>query len=169
MQAAIFDRDGVINIESGYVRREADFILAPRVGELFGRLVADGIPIFVITNQGGVGLGLYDRKLLEKLHAPLFSMGVTELFFCPHHPLTGRCLCRKPESLFYERIAARYGLTRATMVGDRVRDLTPARKLGWATARLGKAHTEDPAFEPDFSFSDLAELADNYSAVFGKN
>ncbi len=169
MRAAIFDRDGVVNVETGYVRREADFVLVPGIEELFGRLHADGYAVFIITNQGGIDLGMYDRTWLKKLHAPLSEMGVKEIFFCPHHPLVGRCLCRKPESLFYERIKARHAVSAATMVGDRVRDLAPARKMGWKTVRIGKAHADDPPFAPDFSFADVVELNDNYLSVFAKN
>ncbi|MCS7085083.1 MAG: HAD-IIIA family hydrolase [Bacteroidia bacterium] len=169
MRAAIFDRDGVVNVELGYIRREEDFRLNPEIERLFGRLVADGFLIFVVTNQGGVGLGMYDRRLLDRLHGRIKQMGAKEVFCCPHHPLTGRCLCRKPQTLLYERIAARYRPTWAVAVGDRERDLTPARVMGWTTVRIGPARPDDPPFTPDHAFDSTTQLWAHYTTVFDNN
>ena len=54
-------------------------------------------------------------------------------YFCPHLPeLTGPCECRKPGTLLYRQAAERFGLDlpRSWWIGDRVRDLLPAKALG---------------------------------------
>jgi D-glycero-D-manno-heptose 1,7-bisphosphate phosphatase len=169
MKTAVFDRDGVINLEVGHVTKAENFVLSPGIKELFERLRADEYTICVITNQGGIALGLHDRALLDVLHGQVRALGATDIFFCPHHPTRGRCLCRKPQTLFFERIRARYSATDAVMVGDRVKDLAPAGKMGWKTVRIGGGYADEPPFKPDFEYPDPLALFRHYDAVFGSN
>ena len=70
MKKAIFlDRDGVINEVLShrvkYVNKPHEFHLLSGVGEAIRHLNEAGLPVFVVTNQGGVGLGLLkERKIL---------------------------------------------------------------------------------------------------------
>lgn len=133
------DRDGVINREHGsHTTRFEDFDILPGVPEAIAAANAVGWIVVVITNQSGIDLGLYDHDALDRMHRYLHDMllrhgtQVTDIFYCPHHPSHGRCLCRKPGSLLLERAAARHGLDpgASVMIGDRERDVEAAVAAG---------------------------------------
>jgi D-glycero-D-manno-heptose 1,7-bisphosphate phosphatase len=113
-------------------------ILLTTVVQAVKELTAQGSAVVVITNQSGIGLGLYHHeevaRLHDYLHAQLAAIGVqlTAVYYCPHHPSKGKCLCRKPGSLLLERAIARYDIdpTRSVMIGDRDRDVLAAQGAG---------------------------------------
>ncbi len=139
-KAALFlDRDGVVNRERGtHTWLLDDFELLPGVTEAVRQARAAGRLVIVITNQSGIGLGLYGHADVHRLHAylqrqlALQGTFLDAIYYCPHHPQQGRCLCRKPGSLMIERALARYGINPATslMVGDKQRDLDSAAAVG---------------------------------------
>lgn len=140
MRKGLFlDRDGVVNRELGaHVTRFEDFAVLPDVPEAVALANGAGWTVVVITNQSGIGLGLYDHGTLDRMHRYLHDMlqrhstQVAEVFYCPHHPREGRCLCRKPGGLLMERAAARHGLDlrSSVMIGDRDRDMEAASSVG---------------------------------------
>jgi D-glycero-D-manno-heptose 1,7-bisphosphate phosphatase len=139
-QKAVFlDRDGVINRERGeHTWRISDFEILSGVPEALAELAGAGWSLVVITNQSGIGLGLYDHADVHRLHEllrqELEAIGVhlSGIFYCPHHPRQGKCLCRKPGSLLFEKAVARFGIDpgRSVMIGDRERDMQAAETLG---------------------------------------
>ncbi len=137
--AVFLDRDGVINRERGeHTWRLEDFEVLPGVPEAIRALRAAGHEVVVITNQSGIGLGLYDHAAVGVVHRYLHDMlaaqgtRLTDIYYCPHHPSQGRCLCRKPGGLLLERAIARHGLDpgRSVMIGDRERDVEAAVSVG---------------------------------------
>jgi len=140
MRKAVFlDRDGVLNRERGmHTWTLADFEVLPDVPQALKRLQDAGYALVVITNQSGIGLGLYGHAEVATLHRYLHAMlaehGVqlTAVYYCPHHPTQGRCLCRKPGSLMLEKAMARHGLDAGSsvMIGDRERDMEAAAMAG---------------------------------------
>lgn len=140
MRGAVFlDRDGVINRERGeHTWRLEDFEILPDVAPALLELQNAGLATIVITNQSGIGLGLYTHAEVEKVHRYLHDqlsrhgVQLTGIYYCPHHPNGGACLCRKPGSLLFERAIARHGVDplRSVMIGDRERDLIAAQAAG---------------------------------------
>ncbi len=137
--AVFLDRDGVINRERGeHTWRMADFEVLPGVFEAVRQINASGRLAIVISNQSGIGLGLYTKAdvdlLHDYLHAQLAGHGaaIDAVYYCPHHPTQGRCLCRKPGALLFEKAIARHGIdpTRSVMIGDRERDIEAAATVG---------------------------------------
>ena len=108
------------------------------MGEAVKAAHAAGLPVIVVTNQSGIGLGLYGHGDVERLHGYLHRQLALQgaqldaVYYCPHHPSQGRCLCRKPAGLLFERAVARFGIdpSRSLMVGDRQRDLDAAATVG---------------------------------------
>ncbi|MGC8802796.1 MAG: D-glycero-alpha-D-manno-heptose-1,7-bisphosphate 7-phosphatase [Bacteroidales bacterium] len=139
-KAVFFDRDGVINSDEGlyYVYKEKDFVLNPGVLEGIALLNRLGYLIIVVSNQGGIGKGLYGMSDTELLHNHLCEQVVraggriAEIYYCPHHPDTGRCLCRKPSGLMIEKAIARFHLDRSLcyLIGDSQRDIEAAENAG---------------------------------------
>jgi len=138
-RAVFFDRDGVINCERGeYTYRTEDFIVNKGVIELMQKLQEWGFLIFIVSNQGGVAKNIYTKSDVDILHrlfetkAAEMNVKIDDFYYCPHHPYTSKCLCRKPESLLFEKIIALYNISPKSsyMIGDSDRDVEAAQKVG---------------------------------------
>lgn len=138
-KAAFFDRDGVLNLEIGdYIKQFDDFKLLPHIYENLKKLHQNGYLLFVITNQGGIAKQHYNHKTLAEMHDFLQNESqkngfeFAEMYYCPHHPLTSACLCRKPGSLMVEKAIAKYNIdpTKSFMIGDKERDIICANGAG---------------------------------------
>ena len=140
MKAVFIDRDGVINSDEGhyYIFKPEDFKLNDGIIENICLLKNAGFLIVVISNQGGIGKGLYSKSETDVLHGlletELLKQGcvLDAVYYCPHHTDTGMCLCRKPSSLLFEKAIARFGIdvNNSFMIGDSPRDIEAAQKVG---------------------------------------
>ena len=128
--AAFLDRDGVINVDRGYVGRIEDFEILPGVVQALGRLQAAGYLLIVITNQSGIGRGYFSAHDLKALHDHLRDRlsreGVTldAIYHCPHRP-DEACSCRKPLPGLINRAIRDFDIepARSFVVGDKPSDL----------------------------------------------
>ena len=137
MNKCIFlDRDGVINRDNpDYVYKVSEFEILPGVIEGFKRLKELGYLLVVITNQSGITKGIYTYQEMKECHDHFQKVSgnlIDKFYFSPYHPSFTESLTRKPESLMFEKAVAKFNVdvTRSWMLGDKVRDLTPAKKLG---------------------------------------
>lgn len=94
--AALFlDRDGVINVDHGYVHRTQDFEFLPGIFELARTARTLGLRIVVVTNQAGIGRGLYEECDFERLTAWMrerfaeAGAPIDAVYHCPTHPTAG--------------------------------------------------------------------------------
>lgn len=138
-RAVFLDRDGTVIEDAGYLRDPAAVRLIAGAAPAIRQLNERGWIVVVATNQSGIARGLLtpdeyhatERRLDELL--ALERARLDAHYFCPHLPdVSGPCECRKPGTLLYRQAAARFGvdLTRSWWVGDRVRDILPAKALG---------------------------------------
>ncbi len=139
MNKAIFlDRDGIINVERGYTHRLEDFQILPGVMEVLREWQAKGYMFCIVSNQSGIGKSLYTQENVETIHAFLMKefekekVKISEVYYCVHHPDTGRCICRKPDSLFLEKGMARFNIdpSKSFFIGDKDRDVQAGQKAG---------------------------------------
>ncbi len=132
----LLDRDGVINRELGdYVKSKEDFIIEPGVPEALKKLKDNGYYLAVVTNQGGISRGIYQRALVDWCHNHIQEVtgGMIDAFYySPWHKTTSRSLAAKPQRMMLERALHRFKcLPKNTwMVGDADRDLQAALSLG---------------------------------------
>jgi D-glycero-D-manno-heptose 1,7-bisphosphate phosphatase len=153
MQSAIFlDRDGVINEVLShrvkFVNKPNEFYLLPRVGEAIKKLNDNGFPVFVVTNQGGIGLGFMTEEALKKVHDKMeedlrkFGASINEISYCPHKPKEG-CECRKPNAKMLTDLAKKHNIELSTsyMVGDREVDIIAGKSAGVQTVIVGNEQT----------------------------
>lgn len=144
MKAAFFDRDGVINVDAGYLYRIEDWRWVEGAREALAYLTRQGYGIFIITNQSGVARGYYTEDDVRRLHRwmcrEIAACGgkVTAVYYCPY--LEGAPLSRydkksdwrKPAPGMVLQAAKDYDvdLSQSFMVGDRERDVDCAHAAG---------------------------------------
>jgi D-glycero-D-manno-heptose 1,7-bisphosphate phosphatase len=154
MKKGIFlDRDGVINEVLSkrvkFVNSPKDLYLLPKVGEAIKRLNDAGFPTFVVTNQGGVGLGFIKETALQAIHKKMekdlkkFGASIVEVSYCAHKPGAG-CECRKPGSKMITELADKYqiDLGSSYMIGDRDVDILAGKAAGTKTILVGDEQTD---------------------------
>jgi D-glycero-D-manno-heptose 1,7-bisphosphate phosphatase len=146
LPAAFLDRDGVINVDHGYVVRAEEFEFVPGVLEACAELARLGLQLVVATNQSGIARGLYSEEQFQRLtnwmHARFAAAGapLAGVYHCPHHPTEGRgvlrraCDCRKPAPGMLLAAIRDLGLdpARSVMFGDKHSDLQAAAGAGVA-------------------------------------
>lgn len=163
--AVFLDRDGTLMEEKDYLADPEGVALLPGAAEALGLLREAGFALVVVTNQSGIARGLYGmeeyravaRRLEELLEAHGIRLDAT--YVCPHHPdATGPCECRKPAPGLFRAAAKDLGLdlSRSFFVGDRSRDVLPARELGGTgiLVRTGYGAKEESGLEGAFRVED---------------
>jgi D-glycero-D-manno-heptose 1,7-bisphosphate phosphatase len=143
MNKAVFlDRDGVVNVERGdYTWQIEDFELTVGLIDFLKVVQQKGYLIIIISNQACIGKRICTVEDVEKVHNYLKErlaredLKITDIYYCPHHPNSGKCLCRKPESLLLEKAIARYEIdvNNSLFIGDRERDVEAGEKAGIRT------------------------------------
>jgi D-glycero-D-manno-heptose 1,7-bisphosphate phosphatase len=138
--AAYLDRDGVLNVDHGYVHAidRLDWIEgAPQAVRLLNEA---GYYVFVVTNQSGVARGIYDEASVVAIHAHMQDVlgaqgaHVDAFYYCPHHPegtvapFAIDCPCRKPGTGMLEQAAREWPVLRdgSFLIGDRDGDMEAA-------------------------------------------
>ncbi len=141
-KAVFIDRDGVINEDRNYVHRISDFVLLPGVIEGLILLHKAGYRLIVVTNQGGIALGYYDKTAMDRLHDHMrkiiaeYNVAFDGIYSCPHHPrgiiksLAIECKCRKPSPGMLLQAAEDFDLDlgSSVMIGDKLSDLQAGRR-----------------------------------------
>lgn len=136
-RAVFLDRDGVIIEEKGFVFEPDDVVLVDAAAEAIIRMSSMGLKIVVLTNQSGIGRGLFNeesyKKVLRRMVQLLEKSGarLDGVYHCPHAPWEG-CDCRKPKPGLALKAAKDLGisLSRSFVVGDKRSDMELARAIG---------------------------------------
>jgi D-glycero-D-manno-heptose 1,7-bisphosphate phosphatase len=145
-KAAFIDRDGVLNVDHGYVYRREDFAWLPGAIDALAALQNAGFALVVVTNQSGVARGLYTLGQMQCLHAQitreLLAQGIAlaGIYACPHLPdavvpaYRLDCDCRKPKPGLILQAAQAHGLDMAAscLFGDKPSDIAAGRCAGVA-------------------------------------
>jgi len=134
--ALFLDRDGVINIDQGYVHRVDQFVWIPGVFDTARTANRLGLAVIVATNQAGIARGYYSERQFQELtdwmkaqfaaaDAPLAGV-----YYCPYHPdglppYDKDSPFRKPGTGMLVQAAAEHGLDLAAsvLIGDRESDI----------------------------------------------
>jgi D-glycero-D-manno-heptose 1,7-bisphosphate phosphatase len=148
--ALLLDRDGVINEEVEYLHDPKDLVMIAGVGEAIAAVNRLGVPVIVITNQAGIGRGMYDvaayRRVGQAIAAELASAGarVDGWYFCPHRPDAG-CDCRKPRPgmLLAAARDLSIDLGASVLVGDKSSDLEAGRAASCRTVLVRSGYGRD--------------------------
>jgi D-glycero-D-manno-heptose 1,7-bisphosphate phosphatase len=126
--AAFLDRDGVINHDDGYVGTRERFRWIEGAAKAIHRLNEAGFLVFIVSNQSGIGRGLFTEDDLVKLHAwmedELAKEGarIDDTRYCPFHP----------EAKLVAYLIANWPVDskRSFLIGDKDIDMQAARSAG---------------------------------------
>ncbi|RAL24064.1 D-glycero-beta-D-manno-heptose-1,7-bisphosphate 7-phosphatase [Thermoflavimicrobium daqui] len=169
MNKAVFlDRDGVINeVQTKrvkFVNHPSDLYIINGVPEAIAKIRELGYMTFIVTNQGGVGLGYISEKMLDKIHKRLkrellklnASAVINDIAVCIHRPNEG-CNCRKPNSGMILNLAEKFAinLSESYMIGDMETDVMAGKKVGCKTVFIGETNNT----QADYICPDLRTFA----------
>lgn len=149
-RALFLDRDGVINVDHGYVHQPERTEWIPGIFELARAAQVAGYLPVVVTNQAGIARGFYtEAQFLDYtrwLHAEFARRGAPLFgtYYCPHHPTAGlgnyrrECGCRKPAAGMILRAGEDLSLDlgASLLLGDKESDMEAASVAGLRRARL---------------------------------
>ena len=157
-RAVFLDRDGVINVDHGYVSSWDQFEFLPGVPAALWQLQSAGYVLVVVSNQSGIGRGLYTEAdlaaLNRRVHRYLLDdhgVEIAQFYHCPHHPTEAllkwrkQCYCRKPAPGMIEQACAELHIDprSSLMVGDKASDMEAGQAAG--VGRLFRVAFEAPA------------------------
>ena len=142
--ALFLDRDGVINADRGFVARKEDFVWVDGIFALVRMARARGVVPVVVTNQSGIGRGLYSLADYDALTAWMLERFAAEqapiarVYYCPYHPEAVlpqfRAVhdWRKPAPGMLLAAQADLGLdmVRSVLIGNRWSDVEAGRRAG---------------------------------------
>lgn len=145
MNKALFlDRDGVINIDHGYVHRKEDVVFIEGIFSLTRAAKEKGYLVIVVTNQAGIGRGYYTENdfhtLMQWMQFEFQSRGarIDAVYHCPFHPAHGigqykrESIFRKPRPGMILKAAHDYEIDVAAsiLVGDSPKDIQAGTASG---------------------------------------
>ena len=142
--AIFLDRDGVINYDYGYVYKYKDFKFKRGVLKGLKFLTKKKYRIFIVTNQAGIGKGIYTENKLIKLHKKIkenlqkINIFFDDVQYSPYHPnakikkYKKKSSLRKPGNKMIENIKLNWDLDlkKSFMIGDKITDKLAAQKSG---------------------------------------
>jgi len=165
---AIFvDRDGTLIEEVNFLSSVDDLIVYPFTPPSIKKLKDAGFLVIVLTNQSGIGRGLYTADDMHSVHEAIQNEvgGLIDAFyFCPHLPNEG-CRCRKPNLGMIEAAQADFeiDLEGSWMIGDKNLDVWIAENAGIKSAMVmtgyGSAHRSTLEREAVVVAKDLGEAS----------
>ena len=167
-KAVFIDRDGTLIEEVNYLSRVEELSVFPFTPHALRRLKDAGYLIVVVTNQSGIGRGIYDETAMNSIHDAIQTEvgGAIDAFYhCPHLPCDG-CSCRKPMTGMLDQAASDLAIdiSRSWMIGDKKIDVETGFNAGARSALVmtgyGAAHRGHLDAEPEVIAEDLLEAAE---------
>jgi D,D-heptose 1,7-bisphosphate phosphatase len=144
--AVFLDRDGVLNVDHGYVHAPEQVEWVPGAKEAVKLWNDAGCYVFVVTNQAGVAKGYYEEEAVGSLHRwmsdELAKIGasIDDWRYCPFHP-EGSVVAyraahdwRKPSPGMILDLIAHWPIEReqSVLIGDKASDIEAAEAAGVA-------------------------------------
>lgn len=172
-KALFLDRDGVLNIDTGYLYEPKDWRFMPGIFEVLRWFKERDFLLLLVTNQSGIHRGYYTMS--DFIEVSLFmqrelkrelGFGLDQIYFCPHTPKE-ECSCRKPLPGMILQGIKEFDLSASDswLLGDKPSDIKAAKGAGIGHSVLLSALEEEgekPTFRVD-SLSCLSQILQNHS------
>lgn len=145
--ALFLDRDGVINVDHGYVHMPENFQFIEGIFDLVALANRAGYLVVVVTNQAGIGRGYYSEAQFHELTRWMMCRfaehggKIDGVYFCPYHPEHGigryrrKSEFRKPAPGMLLQAQSELGidLQQSILIGDKLSDMAAGRSAGVGT------------------------------------
>jgi len=173
IKIVFLDRDGVINKYPGdknYVTIAKGFRFLPGVKNALKLLSDAGFMVFIVSNQAGVGKGVYTQRSLDEITSKMIfelirkGVNISGVYYCIHKP-DDNCTCRKPnigliKKALHDFMIKNINLKKKYFIGDSQIDIKTAKKAGLKSILVlsGKekmVNRENWEVEPDYIAKDL--------------
>lgn len=146
MKIIFVDRDGVINrdpdeiTDKRYVTKWEEFQFLPGVLDALRQLTQEGYKIVIISNQAGVGKGIYTKERLDEITGKMLEQieanggKIHSVQYCIHEA-NDNCECRKPKTGLFKMAAEGLDIdfTKTYFIGDTKRDIEAGKRIGCRT------------------------------------
>lgn len=133
LNGVLLDRDGTLIKDVPYNGDPALVELMPGALEAVTRLREAGLKVGVISNQSGIGRGMFTNEQLWAVNSRVDELlgPMDAWFICPHVPEDG-CTCRKPQAGMILAAASHWGLAVKSLavIGDIGADIDAAAAAG---------------------------------------
>jgi D-glycero-D-manno-heptose 1,7-bisphosphate phosphatase len=168
MKAIFFDRDGTLNIDTGYINDPGAVSLYASVPQVLREIKDQRYGIFIITNQSGISRGFIKPEEYRDVHEKFISLIgddiIDEILFCPHSPVH-ECSCRKPQFLLLEIVKENYHIdcSQSFFVGDKPTDILCGKNFGLKTVLIVTSDNASRTdlhgdVQPDYTIGSFSEL-----------
>ena len=161
-----FDRDGILNVDYGYVCDPEKFEFVEGIIETL-KYLQKNYKFIIVTNQGGIAKGMYTFEQMSEMNEYLLEkynqQGIKfeKVYYCSHHP-DEKCSCRKPESGMFEQAMKDFDIdvSQSWTIGDKETDCIAGKKVGTKTILLKSKYTDDKENSPhvDYLIENLIEI-----------
>jgi D-glycero-D-manno-heptose 1,7-bisphosphate phosphatase len=162
-EALFLDRDGVINIDHGYVYEKEKFHFVDGIFEFVKSFYKRGFLIFVVTNQSGIVRGFYSEEEFQKISQYMSEefrkrgVEISKIYHCPcHEDFSENCSCRKPspEMILMAEKEFNIDLSKSLLVGDNKKDIEAGERAGISSNYLFSKEIKKNSFN---SFKKIEE------------
>ena len=148
-KAVFLDRDGIINVDKGYVYKIEDFHFMDGIFDRLKDYQKQGYLLIIITNQAGIGRGYYTEEDFHILNEWMLNefeirgIHITKVYYCPYHPIHGvgtykiDSYDRKPNPGMILKAEKEFNidLSESILIGDKETDLEAGRRAGVFTLK----------------------------------
>lgn len=174
-RVVVLDRDGTIVVDRHYLADPSQLEFLPGAAEGLRQMWRNGHRLIVITNQSGIGRGLFSLESLHRVNDRLQEMvrqagaEIAGIYWCPHRP-DEQCECRKPKTLLLLQAAADFGFDprECVVIGDKDSDVGLGQQVGARTVLIAPPHPDgDRPSSADLIAADLLQAAGYVDTLAG--
>lgn len=164
------DRDGIINKkphDHNYITQWGEFEFNEEIFSVLKSLKKNGFRFIIVTNQQGIGKGLFTEDDLIKIHDQMThrllkeGVEIDKIYFCPHLE-EDQCFCRKPKpGLFYKaqnELPYMIDIERSFIIGDSLNDIIAGKNFGLKTILVNSNSFKTNGCDPDFIVQNLQDI-----------
>jgi D-glycero-D-manno-heptose 1,7-bisphosphate phosphatase len=174
-RALFLDRDGVINIDRGYVHLPEQCLFIDGIFDMARAFAEHGYLIVIATNQAGIGRGLYGEEDFQSFMAWMKAqfrnerVEIAAVYHCPDHPTAGIGPYRRenpwrkpgPGMILQAAKDLDLDLAESWLVGDKLSDMEAAKAAGVGMrVLLNRKALEDPETVSFRQVDSLGEISD---------